>query len=476
MHRTLLATGLTLAAVVPAAAADSVGLTIYRNSGGALFEGGGSPVADGYAVVHERRSISLSGGRESLSLGGLPTTLDPEAVALDLGRSRVLAQRVLSAGDGGTLAAHRGERVQIQRADGSAIVTGVLVGVDGNGLTVRDDSGDMRYLREYAAVRFLDRTGQPGSTLQLVVDGSAGNTLAALTYPTSGLGWRAAYAATLADGSGCSLNLEALASIANRSGRDYQGARLKLIAGEPNIASGGGPQPFAMKAMMARDSAPESLPEQAALGDYRSYVIDGALDLPDASVTQVPLYAPRTLNCQRSWLFDVGNAWFPAKPLLTADYEGAPVASRVVSSLRFVADENLPAGTLRVLTRDRDGSLELLAEARLDDTAKGLPATITLGNAFDLSGQRERTAFSVDRGGRTMDEGFRVTLTNSGDVARTVTVRAYPNRWRTWSLVSSSQKPARQTVNQLEFAVEVPKGGKATLDYALRYSWTPTEE
>ncbi|MCR6700675.1 MAG: DUF4139 domain-containing protein [Dokdonella sp.] len=475
MHRTLLAAGLSLAAAAPATAADSIGLTIYRNNGGSLFEGGGSPVADGYAVVHERRAITLSGGRESLSLGGLPTTLDPEAVALDLGRTRVLAQRVLSAGDGGTLSAHRGERVQLLRADGNPIVSGVLVGVDGNGLTVRDDSGDMRYVRDFAVVRFLDRTGQPGSTLQLVVEGTAGTSQAALTYPTSGLGWRAAYAAVLADGSGCSLSLEALASIANRSGRDYPAARLKLIAGEPNIA-GNGPQAFAMKASMARDAVPEALPEQGGLGDYRSYTLDGALDLPDASVTQVPLYAPRTLNCQRSWLFDVGNAWFPAKPLLTADYDEAPVESRVVSSLRFVADENLPAGTLRVLTRDRDGQLELLAESQLGDTPKGRAATITLGNAFDLTAQRERTAFSVDRSGRTMDEGFRVVLTNSGDVARTVTVRAYPNRWRSWSLISSSQKPARQATNQLEFAVEVPKGGKATLDYALRYSWTPAEE
>ena len=57
----------------------------------------------------------------------------------------------------------------------------------------------------------------------------AGTKPATLTYPTSGLGWRAAYAALLDDsGNSCKLRLDALASIANRSGRDYAGTTIKL--------------------------------------------------------------------------------------------------------------------------------------------------------------------------------------------------------------------------------------------------------
>ena len=42
--------------------------------------------------------------------------------------------------------------------------------------------------------------------------------------------------------------------------------------------------------------------------------------------------------------------------------------------------------------------------------------------------------------------------------------------------IPSSSKPSRQTPDTLEFEVEVPPGGKATLDYAVRYSWTSAEE
>lgn len=472
MRHSLLALAMTTIAST-AAAADPA-LTIYRSDGDALFEAGNSPVADGHAIVHEQRSVPLAGGRQTIVVGGLPTMLDTEAVAIDLGGAgRVLAQRVISAGDGGALAAHRGERIRLTSGDGRVLAEGVLVALDGGNLGVRGDDGQVRYVRDYASAQFPESSGLPGSTLQVAVDGKAGTAPATLTYPTSGLGWRAAYSALLLEGD-CKLRLDALATIANRSGRDFSAARLKLVAGAPNFAKGGAPRMYMAKSMAAAD-APEALPEQSSLGDYRSYAIDGNLDLPDASVTQVPLYGSRELPCERRWLFESGGAWFPPKPLLqpeaTADGSG-PVASQ----LRFAAVENLPSGNLRVLTRDKDGRTELLGENRIGDVAKGRDVNVALGVAFDLSAARERSAFSVDKAAREMNEGFRITLTNSGETARTVTVREHPNRWRAWSLISSSQKPDKQTADTLEFRVAVPAGGKATLDYAVRYAWTAADD
>jgi hypothetical protein len=129
-----------------------------------------------------------------------------------------------------------------------------------------------------------------------------------------------------------------------------------------------------------------------------------------------------------------------------------------------------------VLTRDRDGRIEFLGDSRIADTQKGRALPITLGNAFDLRVMRDRTAFSVDKAAREMNEGFRVTLANTGETARTITVREHPNRWRAWTLMSSSQKPAKQSPDLLEFEVAVPANGKATLDYAVKYTWTPKDE
>lgn len=474
MHRRFLSAAIAMLLVASAGAAENPALTIYRADNDALFDNAPSPVTEGYAVVHEVRALKIGDGRQTLIVDGLPAALDSEAVSIDLGAgSRVLAQRVLSTGEGGALAAHRGEKIAIALRAGG--LQGTLLDVNDGALIVRDDaSGQIVYVREYDTLRFTQGSGLPGSTLQLVADGKAGDVAAALTYPTSGLGWRAAYSASLLEGGACRMRLDALASIANRSGRDYASSTLKLVAGSPNIARQGGPRVYAAKAMMAAP-APEALPQQSALGDYRSYAIDGTLDLPDASVTQVPLYASRELDCRRLWIFESGGAWFPPKPMLApgdVPMGGGPIQSE----LRFATTENLPAGNLRVLTRDHDGHTEFLGEARIGDTQKGHDVTVTLGNPFDLSANRERTAFSIDKAAHEMNEGFRITLTNSGETARTVTVREHPNRWHGWSLLSSNEKPSKQTPDTLEFEVAVPANGKATLDYAVKYAWTPKDE
>lgn len=469
---------LVLAMTTLTAAAAEPALTIYRADGDALFAPGSMPLADGHAIVHEERALTLAGGRQTLVIDGLPTLLDTEAVALDLGGAgRVLAQRIVAAGDAGPLGAHRGERIAVLDGSGRSIIEGVLVAIDGGSLLVRADDGRSSYVREFARIEFREGSGRPGSTLQAVVDGRGGAATARLTYPTAGLGWRAAYAGLLSgEGSSCRLHLETLASIANRSGRDWSGARLKLVAGSPNFARSSGYMaraPMAVKAMAA-EAAPDALPAQEALGDYRSYAVDGSLDLPDGSITQVPLYAGADLPCTRTWMFETGGRWFPSKPMLapTRGGDGGPIDSR----LEFTAGENLPAGTLRVSVHDTDGRREFLGESRIADTARGRKLDISLGQAFELSATREATRFEVDRAARRLDEAYRITLANAGAQARTVTVREHPNQWRNWTLISSSSKPARQTPDTLEFRIDVPANGKATLDYAVRYSWTQADE
>jgi hypothetical protein len=230
--------------------------------------------------------------------------------------------------------------------------------------------------------------------------------------------------------------------------------------------------------MMARGFSAKAgnadMPQQDSIGDYRSYTLPALVDLPNSSVSQVPLYATRTLDCERTALYENGNSFQPQQPILSRDFN-QDGGSAIVSTLKLQAFDSLPAGYLRVLSADRNGTPQFIGEGRINDTPKGSDANITLGTAFDLRAQRTRTAFSTDQAGRTLDEAFRISLSNASDSARTVTVREHPSRWRQWVLVSSSSKPSQQTPDTLEFRVEVPANGKATLDYAVRYSWTANE-
>ncbi|GAB2542711.1 hypothetical protein GCM10027065_12720 [Rhodanobacter koreensis] len=460
----------------PAHATDGTALTLYRSDSAALYASNGNGnVDEGYAVVREQRALTLTAGIHDVLIGDLPIFLDPESLALGFpgGNATVISQRLLLAqGQNATLTGLVGHTVDVLGDSGQPLASGTLLRA-GDGLLVRDHDGNTSLVRQFAAVRTAGGDFPTGSSLSLRVDAThTGPASAVLSYPTSGLGWRAAYVATLQPGTACRMQFESRASIANRSGRDWRDTRLTLIAGEPNMARESAPRPMMTKAMAATAAAP--LPQQSTLADYRSYSLPDAIDLPDGSVSQVPLYATRSLDCTRTALYENGGTWMPPQPMLGRDYNiGGGTA--IVSTLKLQAFDSLPAGYLRVLTTDQHGTPQFIGEGRIDDTPKGSDATITLGTAFDLRAERTRTAFSTDQAGRTLDEAFRISLSNASDSARTVTVREHPSRWRQWVLMSSSSKPSQQTPDTIEFRVEVPANGKATLDYAVRYSWTAND-
>lgn len=480
----------TLAALVasPAAlAAAGTQVTIYAADGDALFSGTTQGAVDaGHALVHEQRTVSVQAGTHQVRMGDLPATLDPEAIAVAFGPGpaiSVLGQRVelASGGTDGAIANAVGRRVTVLTsgdataagAGAGGSVTGTLVGTSPEGVLVRADDGALRLIHRYAEVTLPADAASAGSTLLLDVDArSAGARDAQLTYSTSGLGWRAAYGATLAAGADCRMQFKPEASIANRSGRDYVAPVVQLVAGQPNL--GNRARFYATAAPMAAQTL-STLPAQAPLGDYRSFTLPGAVTLPSGTVTLTPLYAAQALPCTREYLIEEGGPGFPPHPNLN-DFGGQDYKDRAVTStLAFTAPEALPAGTLRAWTADRSGAPALLGQGGVVDTPRGQRVAVELGQSFDLRASRERTAFRVDTQAGTLDEAWRIALTNGGEAPRTVTLRAHPNRWREWRLVSSSAKPTRQTPQLLEFRIEVPAHGSATLDYAVRYAWSPKD-
>ncbi|HET8899240.1 MAG TPA: DUF4139 domain-containing protein [Rhodanobacteraceae bacterium] len=476
MRRALLVFSLaSMTAMTASHAADSTQLTIYRSDAGSLYSSTDHGASDaGRATIHEQREVKLSDGLQTIHFDGLPSSLDTEALAVFFPdhAASVAARRLLLPGQSGLLAAHEGSLVKVLGDSGNVLAQGTLRG-SRDGLLV-EANGSLTLVKNYAAVQLADANIRSGAQLELAVQAQrAGSHLARLDYATGGLGWRAAYSATLHDGATCRMDFTSLASIANRSGRDWHTERLTLVAGEPHFDNVSAPQPMMSRArggVMAMAAAP---PAQAEFGDYRSYTLDGVVELPDDSVTQVPLYPARSIDCQRSWLYESGNAWSPQQPMLERDY--LPRSRGISSRLGFKAFDSLPAGYLRVASVI-NGQHELLGEARINDTAKDRAVEVELGTPFDLHADRERTAFQLDRATHTLNEAFRITLSNTSAVARTITVREHPPRWREWTLASSSQKPASQSVDTLDFAVVVPANGKTTLDYALRYHWTAQDE
>lgn len=483
MPRRLLSAALATLLATPAAfGASPVNLTIYSTNDDALFSGGGQgPLAAGHALVNETRALTLATGNHEVRIGDLPATVDPEAIAVGFdARSgvTVLGQRVLlpRASAIGSLEGALGREVEVLTSGAaSGEIRGTLIGASAYGLLLRDAEGRVQLVHRYSSMTLPPDAAASGSTLLLdVAATSAGQRDAALTYVTAGLGWRAAYTATLEGGTdACRMRFQPVASVANRSGRDYADSSLRLIAGQPNL---GNARPRVFMAARAATPMAAALPKQATVGDYRSFTLPGSVNLPDGSVTLTPLYPSQALACAREYVVSDGGGGFPPKPN-TSDYGAQEYRDRpIASALAFDAPEALPAGNLRAWTDSADGVPTLLGEGGVADTPKGQRVAVPLGESFDLRASRERTAFHVDADAHRMRESYRITLANGGDASRTVTVREHPDRWREWTVPESSSKPVHVTPQLLEFRIAVPAKGEATLTYTVQYQWGPQDQ
>jgi hypothetical protein len=310
-----------------------------------------------------------------------------------------------------------------------------------------------------------------------ITAGRAGRQEFDLDYATAGLAWRAEYQADLSGGAkACRMDLDGAAMVVNRSGADFNGVALTLVAGAPNRVASAGPEMMAKDMLMARASAAPPAPSAEASGEYHAYRLPGASALPQGSVQRRPLMdRAQGVACERRYetRAEFGD-WRPPQPMIDANFNSPAGQQPVIASLRFRNGSQaglgvpLPAGRVRVF----DGGA-LLGEAVLGHTPANADVSLALGTVFDLTAERTREAFSVDRAGRQMEERISVLVRNAKNEAATVRVVEPLPRWSDWEIISSSVPAVAKDAQSASFDLAVPAGGEARITYTVRYRWAP---
>ena len=121
---------------------------------------------------------------------------------------------------------------------------------------------------------------------------------------------------------------------------------------------------------------------------------------------------------------------------------------------------------------DVDGSPLLIGEDAINHTPKGEDVTLTIGNVFDLVGERTQTDYK-QISDKVVEETYLVELRNQkekDDV--TVRVVEHLSRGGNWEIVKASPESWKKTDSgTIEWSVPVPAQGKATITYTVRYTW-----
>jgi hypothetical protein len=152
-------------------------------------------------------------------------------------------------------------------------------------------------------------------------------------------------------------------------------------------------------------------------------------------------------------------------------------ATRVTESFEIDRDDpssrGLPAGPVRLLEQRPDGSLAVLGEARLFDTATGVAEvdTIAIGTASAVTGHRERRDFTRDEDQKRFSEEFLLTIDNARPLPVDVVLREHLYRGQNWTLAYQSAPAAKEGPQQISLRTTVPANGQTKVLYVVVYTW-----
>jgi hypothetical protein len=295
---------------------------------------------------------------------------------------------------------------------------------------------------------------------------------AELAYITKGLEWSADYNLVL-DSKGSEGDLNCWVTIRNDSGKQFEEAQVKLIAGDVNRVSDE-PRQRGMAEKGLRAFAEEPVEEKEFDG-YHLYTLARPLTLRDRNIKQVEFARGSGVQTKRIYVYDGSPSVFAGQLIIDRDW-GSRGQTKIESLLEFSNNEAsklgfpIPGGKIRVYRKDGE-QLEFLGEDRISHTPRNETVRMRLGSAFDLLGERVRTEFNVDQARRIMDEAFEVRLKNRTHLPVEIRVVEHLSRHSAWTLTRKSAEFRKKDSHTIEFDVPVAADSEITLTYGVRYTW-----
>ncbi len=312
----------------------------------------------------------------------------------------------------------------------------------------------------------------------------AGRADAELSYVTSGMSWQAAYNLVAAE-KGDTLDLVGWVTIDNHTGHTFENASIKLLAGDVNKIQPNDYRDFqyAAKAMAMNEAAAAPAVTEHTFDEYHMYSIARPTTLHDSETKQVEFVRASGVNAKRLYVYDGASIdwnqyryWSPENVRNNRDL-GTQCNTKIWVMQQFVNSEKnglgvpLPKGKLRFYRRDADGNLEFTGESMIDHTPKDETVRVYTGNAFDLTGERKRTDYTIDTRRDFIDESFEISLRNHKKEPVTFTVIEHLYRGLNWQITQESQQHKKTEAQKMEYQVTVPPNGEQVVTYTVHYTW-----
>lgn len=303
---------------------------------------------------------------------------------------------------------------------------------------------------------------------------------AEVSYVTEGFTWSADYN-LVAPEKGDTVDLIGWITMNNQSGKTFENAKIKLMAGDVNKIQ---PQRLtslgvrrAMVADMEMAGAPPTVSEKS-FDEFHLYTVARPTTLRDRETKQVEFVRAETVKAPSIYVYDGADTSYRFYGGLNIDQGYGTQSNKKIWVMReFVnSDTNhlgvaLPKGKLRFYRRGDDGQLEFTGENGIDHTPRNETIRVRTGNSFDLVGERKPTDFKTDRADKWLDETFEIKLRNRKKEAMEIRVVEHLYRWNNWKITAHSADYQKTDAQTIEFRVPVQPDEEKTITYTVHYSW-----
>ena len=301
---------------------------------------------------------------------------------------------------------------------------------------------------------------------------------AELAYITGGLTWQASYN-IVAPEKGDTLEIIGWITMQNQSGRDFENAKIKLLAGDVNKVTPPAREKFARMAVAAMAMSEPAVTEKT-FDDFHLYSLQRPTSLLQQETKQVEFIRASAVQSETIYTYDGADIsnWQSIDPAFRRANEdfGTQSSTKIAITREFKNTKQnnlgipLPQGRIRFYRADGD-TLEFTGENELDHTPADELIKIHTGDAFDLIGERKRTDFRVDTANKSATETFEITLRNRKKDPVTIRVIEHLYRSANWKITGNSDSFTKPQSQQIQFLIPVKPGEERKLTYTANYTW-----
>lgn len=498
----LLCGGVTAAMAITAIAQNPLVSTAKDSKGTSL-----TIYNQNFAVVREKRTISLSKGINVLRYEDVASQIDPTSLSFKsltdpngvLVREQNYQYDLLNPTS--ILNKSVGQRVRIRqpRPGGTIeVLEGVLLNppsvtvantdsqqqygwyggpqASHQGIAIRLDDGRiiLSPVGEIEVAELPEGLVSTPSLLWRLDADRSGRHDTEVSYMANAITWKADYVAVV-DKDEKKIDVTGWVTLDNRSGATYRDAALQLMAGDVRrVQEDAGMRRGGFAGPGGRAEA--AFTEQAFF-EYHLYTLDGTTTIRNNEQKQMNLLSAGGVGTTRKLTLDAGRQWWqywlnyrqrpPGQGTDTEDVK-VNIVIEVKNSKANNMGMALPKGKVRLYKADDRGSLQFLGEDLIDHTPKDETLRLYVGDSFDVKGTRKRTDFK-QLAPSLIEEEFEVSVRNHKDVSANVWV--VEHFYGDWEILTESHKHNKLDAHTAEFPITVPANSEVIVKYRSRTKW-----